>query len=452
MTFPRAPATQPSSEPCRASDLVKLLSVIPKTGPTEAHLCALNVQTTGDVPLEDIVPGSYLPSPEIDEGVRHQSSYKEMCARNASSFSNGCPTPGVEDFQKRASDLLFDNEDVFRHLEQRSTTSGVIIKVSWFRKFWEKLLLVAEHWDTSTDGLYGDPDSITGKAYIGRRVFKGQDMPLIYLEDVVKEFSEAIAWAWNCRYIPPKTQPWLEIGNLRQCVPQTAGIHSTPRNRDEARKGFTEGPLMGVLATMNPELPSQAKDSTASNSSGNLQMVLKDISLAIMLAQKRARQGKQQPVAGHKKWWTEIPRWGGGPGGQIGILEQSVDHFRDPNSARRSRDLAVKRYKRLHPPCSSWDRGIHYRQIGKEPHAQYDDVYLISAMNHHISIVRVRVPDRYLQTLTTGSDEILGEPMMVQRSQWFDLLVPDGRLQAMRGLWGALGWLLRSDPEAKFNE
>ena len=443
MTFPRAASTQPSREPYRASDLINLLSAVPKTGPTEAHLCALNVRTTEDVPLEDIVPQAYLPSPEIDDEACHHPTYRDICTEAASHVSNKGCVPATEDFLKRAGDLILNNDDVFRYLEQRPNSSRKIVKVSWFRKFWDKLLLVAEHWDTTTDETYGESDPITGKTYIGRRVFKGEDMPLMYLEDTVKEFAEAIAWARNCRYIRPSTQSRLEVGNMRLLVPQSAAIYRTPCDRDEARKGFAEGPLIGVFVTANPAFSPQ----TETTMFGASQIVLKEISLAMMLAQKRSRQGQKEVPVGCGKWWAETPRWGGGTGGQIGILEQSVNHFRDSDTARKARDLAAKRYKQLRTPCSTWDRGINYQQIGKSKGAIHDDIYVISAMNHHVSIVRVRIPDRYLQNLTVGTDEILDEPLIFQRSLWFDLLTPDGRLQAMRGVWGALGWLLRRESE-----
>ncbi len=33
----------------------------------------------------------------------------------------------------------------------------------------------------------------------------------------------------------------------------------------------------------------------------------------------------------------------------------------------------------------------------------------------------------------------------LQRSQWFSLLDPDDRVEAFRGLWGVMAWLMRSD-------
>ena len=37
----------------------------------------------------------------------------------------------------------------------------------------------------------------------------------------------------------------------------------------------------------------------------------------------------------------------------------------------------------------------------------------------------------------------------MRRSHWFDLLVAEDRIQAMRGIWAVLDWLMRKveDPE-----
>ncbi len=80
-------------------------------------------------------------------------------------------------------------------------------------------------------------------------------------------------------------------------------------------------------------------------------------------------------------------------------------------------------------------------------------IYLISALNHHLSILRVRVPTKYIDflsngTLSTITREIIAAQypwfeLQVQRSRWYDLLKPEDRAQAMRGVWGVIGWMMR---------
>jgi len=82
-------------------------------------------------------------------------------------------------------------------------------------------------------------------------------------------------------------------------------------------------------------------------------------------------------------------------------------------------------------------------------------IYLISSLNHHLSIVRVRVPAKYIHFLTTGPPSMIPREFIasrnpwfelrVQRSRWYDLLIPEDRAQAMRGVWGVIGWMMRDD-------
>lgn len=92
-------------------------------------------------------------------------------------------------------------------------------------------------------------------------------------------------------------------------------------------------------------------------------------------------------------------------------------------------------------------------------------IYLISALNHHLSILRVRVPTKYIDFLTNGTlsgnkgETIAAQypwfELRVQRSRWYDLLKPEDRAQAMRGVWGVIGWMMRDvggDEEAADDE
>ena len=40
----------------------------------------------------------------------------------------------------------------------------------------------------------------------------------------------------------------------------------------------------------------------------------------------------------------------------------------------------------------------------------------------------------------------------MKRSRWFDLLVADDRLEAMRGIWATLAWQMRDVTEEKDEE
>ena len=73
-------------------------------------------------------------------------------------------------------------------------------------------------------------------------------------------------------------------------------------------------------------------------------------------------------------------------------------------------------------------------------------IYLISSVNHHVCIVRLLVHPEYLNYLSNGG-HALGQPwfgLQMQRSRWFDLLVAEDRIEAMKGIWGVLAWLMRA--------
>lgn len=73
----------------------------------------------------------------------------------------------------------------------------------------------------------------------------------------------------------------------------------------------------------------------------------------------------------------------------------------------------------------------------------------MSSLNHHISILKLTVHDAYIQYLQS---ETFPDPVpldkdwcspTLQRTQWFDLLDVDERVQAFRALWGVTAYLTR---------
>ena len=75
---------------------------------------------------------------------------------------------------------------------------------------------------------------------------------------------------------------------------------------------------------------------------------------------------------------------------------------------------------------------------------------MVSSLNHHISLLRLRVHPAYLQYLTEGG---LSEKLppdadwcspKLQRTRWFDLFDVEDRVEAMRGIWGVLSYLMRA--------
>lgn len=110
------------------------------------------------------------------------------------------------------------------------------------------------------------------------------------------------------------------------------------------------------------------------------------------------------------------------------------------------------------PPSSDFEKNVEYVRIGQQKGQDYEDIYLISAINHHLSIMRVRVPDKYMDMITngrpTGSRQGVDAfipakeswfKLEVGRSVWYDLLVAGDRAEAMRGVWGMMAFMMRAE-------
>lgn len=77
---------------------------------------------------------------------------------------------------------------------------------------------------------------------------------------------------------------------------------------------------------------------------------------------------------------------------------------------------------------------------------------MVSSLNHHISVLKLRVHPDYLRFLAEGTfpqdpaDLDWCSPKL-QRTRWFDLFDIDDRTEAMRGIWGIMNYLMRGQEE-----
>lgn len=74
---------------------------------------------------------------------------------------------------------------------------------------------------------------------------------------------------------------------------------------------------------------------------------------------------------------------------------------------------------------------------------------MVSALNHHISILKLTVHGAYIDYFLTEqlpnplpSDPVWCAPKF-QRTQWYDLMDVEQRVQAFRALWGVMAYLTR---------
>lgn len=199
--------------------------------------------------------------------------------------------------------------------------------------------------------------------------------------------------------------------------------------------------------------------------------LLKEVSALLVLAQERAREGKVERAPGEGEWWTTKPRWGGGEGGEVGKLAEDIGMDEDGQSSggsntksyasaasvgqrKAAREKAVlkmvKQWKCVKTGSKIWDPKVNYKATGKDSDSAWDDVFLLSGHGHHAALVRLTLHRAYLELLRTGkapstrpAEEDWSMPVL-RRSDCFDLLVPEERVEIARGLWGALRWLTRT--------
>jgi hypothetical protein len=123
--------------------------------------------------------------------------------------------------------------------------------------------------------------------------------------------------------------------------------------------------------------------------------------------------------------------------------------------ARKNHTNLYDNYKQVRLPLSNWDKKARYCAIGKIKGAEHDDVFVISSLFHHVSVLRVRVPNRLLEVLAGTSETTVEGQAEAQerswgrlemwRSKWFDLFIVEERLEALRVLWGMTAWMMRED-------
>jgi hypothetical protein len=286
-------------------------------------------------------------------------------------------------------------------------------------------------------------------------------------------------------------------------------IFRTPTAREAARAGIVEGPLAALSArhttSFTPTNPCD-RDATMDLS--------RELIAALLTAQHRARGGKTERRMGEDAWWATKPRWGGGPGGPIGreieMLSGGADVAVGDKDARpgpppedspmapaaslssrypargsgdgaRPRALpsrlagsggeaspkGVKRlkksgngstlpmydnYRMIRPPSAAWDKKTRYEAVGRRRGVDYDDVFVISSLFHHISVLRVRVPDRLLEVLEGAVDDgdeegnrLSWGGLSVWRSKWYDFFLVEDRVEAMRLVWGMMAYLMTKE-------
>ncbi|KAI9851730.1 MAG: hypothetical protein M1838_002945 [Thelocarpon superellum] len=441
-----------------ASTIVSLYGSLRK--PTELraeHLRALNLKVHYDVALDDLLPRdrlsgvSYVPSTELHElgGMVKAPTH----------LSNGKEAPDQETYRQRVAELILDNDEAFRAVLREPPKPGrPVAKPGHFYKFWQGLETMAQYWDTSLDQYSSDGN---GTKYTGRRLGTGRDMFEAYREDTVKSFVETIAWFFGV----PRLSPRVRLRSMLFPVRLTHSVYRLPLDRQRMRQGYGEGPVVGVQC--RPETSFRYHTEPPGTGQGEKLDLARELGALLLLAQERRREGKKETKPGEGQWYTTKPRWGGGPGGEMGNAAGNSDEaVASPSSSlttskdkkreskyRSRRDSAAEAYQKLAPGLGTWDPKAIYMALGKVPGSGIDDVFLISSLNHHVSILRLQVSDAYLESLEKGSPmrspEHTHHPHVLElhRTPWFDLFDAQARVQALGAIWTVLSYQLRSLPK-----
>ncbi|KAI7602614.1 hypothetical protein D0864_14925 [Hortaea werneckii] len=305
--------------------------------------------------------------------------------------------------------------------------------------------------------------------YSGWRTGTGRNMPDPFRADAVRAFVEGTVWPFQCTVSPPRQMPIVHFGKLRLPVRQTAAVYRLPKDRMKARQGCLEGPILALQVRSDTDFV----DGYGRPLEGKSRLdLMRELGGMLQIAQERRREGKTEVRPGEGKWWTTVPRWGGGPGGEMekeegnaDIVQASEDLLDGIREARgrkkkdasqgRVRKTPAMLWRELKCGSSTWDPKLDYTAIGKDPDSPYDEVFMVSSLNHHICILKLTVHVAYIDYLVSGG---MPEPRAqgeewdrprLQRSQWYDLFAMDQRVDAYRALWGVISYLTRESVVAE---
>ena len=464
--------------------LVTLLRNIQRPADVKVeHLQALGLHVITDAPITEVVPNkSYLPPSEwksiSTEDVENinQSTIRPL--------NNGRNSPGVKTYLERIKELSIPNEAAFRTIRRQPAPPGQQnARLGNAYELFKFLELLAGFWiDTSLPPpAAADPDTmdvdpapeVDLSKDITVRIGTGSQTPPDFRNSLLSALTKLVAYDFGCNVSLPRIEPRLYISSpassntssTTSSFPTNISfIYRTPTVRASARSGIVEGPLAALSSRPTTAFASP-HDSVFDLS--------REVASILVTAQQRSRENKTEKKLLDDLWWCHKPRWGGGPGGPIGREADKVDEIGSgdgdsllataggagdasagPSPAKKSRKKMTfyDNYRMVRPPSSTWDRKTKYMAIGKPRGAEHDDIFLLSCLNHHVSVVRVRVPTSLLDELE--GERALGqgqerEKCVMWRSRWFDMFLAEDRVEAMTCIWGMMAYMMRKEDDGE---
>ncbi|KAK5625590.1 hypothetical protein RRF57_001306 [Xylaria bambusicola] len=519
----RLPQSAESSGKRPGASLVRFLQTLHRpVEVNESHFAALGAHVHVDAPAEDVVPDpSFIPSASGWDGIdQDEARRRDPTFRRP--LSNGRLSPEARSYAERRDELSVANQAAFRTVRRMKPEPGKPpIRLGNCYEFFRQLEFLATYWDDSSlpspqdDVAKEDQDSeqTSMPERITYRTAPGSQMPAEIRHNLVSAFVKLVSYDFGCNIVPPRVEPRLHLAEPLSTKAKPKGgpdsrrmsyfssgcvfICRTSVTREAARAGIVEGPIAAVSARNTTSFSKPVESNIDFG---------RELIAALVTAQIRAREGKTEKRFGEGQWWATVKRWGGGEGGPIGrevegdIVVGDKDAFGSQNNGESSgsrdsasssadkpspqvsgypRGIPVRgaplnkkprktlsvydRYRMVRLPSSNWDKKTRYEAIGKIRGSGYDDVFVVSSLFHHLSVLRVRVPERLLQIFDGASEDVIEEDtgregeqgegdkrdehswgkLEIWRSPWFDLFIVEQRLEAMRLLWGLMAWSMR---------
>jgi hypothetical protein len=334
---------------------------------------------------QDITP-QYLKA--LNLGVIPNATFQDLCSHATNLHHHVAEhMPHQDRLHQTIHELRTNHSDAFREVVRLPPLPDhPRPRLSRTRNFWIGLERMSLYWDCSMDKFYevietiheddeevsssssssSDSDTIisstehhpipakppspsslnmaqktrTKQVYKGRRTSTGSAMPPDIRDETVCGLLEAVVWAFNCQVRPPNLPPRLSVRNLLFPVRQSLVVGRVPRERELARRAVLEGPVMAACCRVETNFHRDDGKEDEKAGDGNDMIdraederkgaldLAREVGVMLLLAQERAREGKEPAKPGEGKWWTVTPRWGGGPGGLMEgelLPERSLD-------------------------------------------------------------------------------------------------------------------------------
>jgi hypothetical protein len=405
---------------------------------TVEHARVLNLHVAADLDASQLVPDQLLKNlPPLPWEETTSPDKPEQYL-----MSNGVAYPAVEKYNLVKAELLLENDDAYREAVRVPPKPGRSrVRLTQSRKFWVGLEKMAQYWDDSLDEYYEKPvkaieqtnrdqlgeeqtaEAITTDAmdtsetpcvnesskrvYKGRRIGTGHEMPDDIREETMRGFLEMVAWPFQCQLAIPSLPPRLLVQKLLFPARQTLVASRIPLDRQIARKGILEGPMLAVQC--RGQTTFREAGETFGHGRREACDLAREVVAMLLLAQERFRDGTSEVKPGEGKWWTTTPRWGGAPDEGVtgeaaarsekesesepgdGSVHKRSRYSNSLMASRRStrpRKLTPsEKWKILEAGPSLWDKRLVYTQIGKPKDSLYDDVSCCSSECYIIIIM-----------------------------------------------------------------